>query len=37
MLLGKACDWLGWPQPQLVLDPKGEGAAVCASGPAEDR
>lgn len=30
MLLEKACDWLGWPQPQLVLDPKGEGAAVYA-------
>ena len=31
MLLDAACDWLGWPQPQFVLDPKGEGAAVCAN------
>ncbi|HRI66017.1 MAG TPA: N-6 DNA methylase [Polyangium sp.] len=31
MLLERACDWLGWPDAQLVLDPKGEGAAVCAA------
>src|SRR2546425_6988236 len=31
MLLEQACDWLGWPEPQLVRDPKGEGAAVCAA------
>ena len=30
MLLEQACDWFGWPPPQLVLDPEGEGAAVSA-------
>ena len=30
MLLVSACDWLGWPQPELVLNPTGEGARVCA-------
>jgi len=31
MLLRNAADWLGWPKPSLILDPRGEGAAVCAS------
>lgn len=31
MLLEQASDWFGWPQPQNVLHPEGEGAAVCAS------
>jgi hypothetical protein len=31
MLLERACEWLGWPEAQHVLDPQGEGAAVCAA------
>ncbi|HVC98467.1 MAG TPA: N-6 DNA methylase [Pirellulales bacterium] len=30
MLLEEACEWFGWPPPEFVLDPKGEGAGVCA-------
>jgi hypothetical protein len=30
MLLEHACEWLGWPPPQNILEPKGEGAAVAA-------
>ncbi|HMY19495.1 MAG TPA: hypothetical protein PKA58_24390, partial [Polyangium sp.] len=31
MLLESVCDWLGWPEPNTVLEPKGEGAAVRAA------
>jgi hypothetical protein len=31
MLLESVCNWLGWPDPNTVLDPKGEGAAVRAA------
>ncbi len=30
VLLEQASNWLGWPQPHLLLHPRGEGAAVCA-------
>ncbi len=30
MLLDSAHDWLGWPDPQLILDPPGEGVRVYA-------
>lgn len=31
MLLEKACDWLGWPEPKVVLEPTGAGAAARAA------
>lgn len=31
MLLEQAANWLGWPEPGLVLDPSGEGAAACVT------
>lgn len=30
MLLEQASEWLGWPQPQNIFKPAGEGAAVIA-------
>lgn len=30
MLLEQASEWLGWPHPDSILEPKGEGAAACA-------
>jgi len=30
MVLEQACDWFGWPRPQYVLNPEGQGAAVGA-------
>jgi hypothetical protein len=30
MLLQRAAEWLGWPTPNAILDPKGEGPSVIA-------
>jgi len=30
MLLQRAAEWLGWPTPNAILDPKGEGSSVVA-------